>query len=551
MEVVFLINEKVKTPENNNNRLELYPDKAWDSNSNPWDDFGFKTTFRCKLFFENQVYDMPFIKILIEDNVNTHEYFKNIILENQQNYFYFPLKCKYISLPTDIEFYESLKSLLDEDNVNTILSKLCDSILVENTNNFIDRKYLLQEDGFSTSLLRDMTSRSAFSDGWKIIQGISLDKDIEFSINFRLVNFMNDHKIDFNFKKSIFPNNINILIGSNGTGKSQTISHLIEELLSVKEEKQKMNIPVFNQIVMIAYSPFEKFRTSLLYSESNIKSIYKYIGFRDKEDNFDINRPNSDSIDSLINIIKEDDKKSHLKTRVNKYNTLISVLKKAIDFDTINIQTTEKITTFFNDGFELNGKYYFSMDKNVLFDYEEIIDKIEINRGLHFVKDHKIVQLSSGQAIFVQLITNIISSIRKDTLLLIDEPELYLHPNLEVELMELLKQLLNEFDSYSIIATHSAIIAREVSKDYIKILKRRPDNTIEIFNPPFEIIGGNMERINDYVFFDKDVPKPYQKWLQNLVNKYGSSDEVIEKYKNDLNEESLILLSRMEPINAI
>lgn len=56
------------------------------------------------------------------------------------------------------------------------------------------------------------------------------------------------------------------------------------------------------------------------------------------------------------------------------------------------------------------------------------------------------------------------SEIEEESLLILDEPELYLHPELEVNLINMIKNILNETNSYSIIATHSSIIAREVEK---------------------------------------------------------------------------------------
>jgi hypothetical protein len=120
---------------------------------------------------------------------------------------------------------------------------------------------------------------------------------------------------------------------------------------------------------------------------------------------------------------------------------------------------------------------------------------------------------------------------------------------LEVELIELLKELLEIYKSYAIIATHSAIVAREVPKNYITVLKRKEEEIL-IARPPFETFGGDIERINSYVFFDKDIEKPFERWLQKLVNEAGGAEEAVKKYDSQLNEESIILMYGMKVKDA-
>lgn len=552
MTIIFKKNSTIESPYDDENRIELYPDTPWSSKTrHPWDDFGYETTFHTMLFLEEEKYDLPNLKILIQDKSSTHTYFKEIIKEVDESYIVFPLSDNYISLPTDIEFYEALNSLFSNTEIYNLLEELSDALLIKNTNTFEDRKPLLDTEGFRSSLLREMTSRKAYENGWNIIQNEAIEKDLSFKIHFKLDNYSNEHEIEINLEKGIFPNNLNVLIGSNGTGKSQTITYLIDELLGIGKSQQLDSLPVFNQIVNIAYSPFEDFKLSLTNEKTNIKSSYKYFGFRSQDNIFNTIQPNIDSTNSILNMLDEDNEKDYITTRTNKFDTFMRVLRKAIDFDFISFKINiEKplIDTEFN----YEDNVYAKIEREPIVEHlREYKEEVIRENGISFFKNEKILPLSSGQQIFVQLISNIIGSIRKDTLILIDEPELYLHPNLEVELIELLKELLNTFESYSVIATHSAIITREVPKDYITILKKREgSHDISITRPPFETIGANLERINSYVFFDNTIKKPYEDWLQKLVNENGSAEEVISKYKSELNEESLILLHGMEPNNG-
>ncbi len=554
MNIVFLKKAGLKTPYENQNRIELYPDTPWEhAKYHPWDDFGYKTTFNAKLLYENKEYELPSIKVLIENKEDTHEAFKKLLKKSNKKYFTFPIEgYKYVSLPTDTLWYKTLYSLASEFNdtqlIVTVLDALHDASYIKHTNNLHENIDLLDSEGFSNSLLRDMTARNAFEFGWQIIESNQMDvKNLAFNIEFKLENYTNKHKIEINFKKSIFPNNINVLIGSNGTGKSQTLSYLIDQFLGIGKTQQLEKIPNFNQIVMIAYSPYESFRTSLDDVAVNIKSVYKYFGFKDENRNFNDKLPYVTSIDSIISMIKDDKDKNYILGRPNKFNTFVKVMKKAIDFDSIALPIEE---TGFPSSNILDSKYYIIDDiEDFIGELAIYIDNFRKEEGIVFIKNNEVIPLSSGQQIFSQLISSIISVIREDTILLIDEPELYLHPNLEVELIDLLKELLDIYKSYAVIATHSAIVSREVPGDYTAVLKRKKEK-IKISRPPFETFGGDLERINAYVFYDKDIDKPFEKWLQKLVNDAGGAEKAIKKYGKQLNEESIILMYGMKVENA-
>lgn len=555
MEIVFVRREDMQTPFSDDDRIELYPGLDWDSGRYPWDDFGYETTFQAMLFFNEKKYELPQIKILIENEKSTHKYFQKILDDTQENYFSFPLNhTKYISLPTDSEFYQTLYSLFTEDKMEEILKSLHDASYIKNTSELNDNKFLMEEEGFYSSLLRDMTSKESFEIGWLIVKNRTEGKDISFDLEFQLDNYINPHKIEINFQKSIFPNNINVLIGSNGTGKSQALTHLIDELLGIGKTQQLKRIPIFRQIVVVAYSPFENFRTSLNDVDIRIKSVYKYFGFKDIDNNLNKYLPFISSIDSIMIMLEEDNKKDYLLDRHNKFDTFERVIGGGIDFDFIAFELKNDRADWQpqNDNEIIDEKYYVIKNKDhFIMEMDFYTNMIKKESGIVFIKNDKVLNLSSGQQIFAQLISSIISSIREDTILLIDEPELYLHPNLEVELIELLKELLDLYRSYAIVATHSSVVAREVPKKYITVLKRKDkEERIEIVRPPFETFGGDIEKISSYIFFDKDIKKPFEKWLQQLVNDAGGAKEAIEQYKDELNEESIILMYGMKVENG-
>lgn len=546
MNIYFLQEEGIPTPFIEEDRIELYPDMSLNSSLKHGDDFGYKTTFKMKLFFKENIYDLPLSKILIENEEDTYLVFQKILNDKKNSYFQFPIEdINYISLSTDMDFYSSLYSLLNKIEIVNILTNLHDASFIKHTSVLSNLIYLFKSPGFYNSLIRDMTSKNAFEYGWLIVENRTIEKEINFELNFRLATYNNEHRIPINFRTSIFPNNVNILIGSNGSGKSQTLKHMADELLGIGNSLQINKIPVFNQIVVIAYSPFENYRTSLRDTTLTIKTSYKYFGFREENKTFNPNLPFKDSMKSIMHMLREDKQKYYFSVRPNKYDTFKDVIFSAIDFDDIGFEVTRDIDfQLHNRNKIVNKKYYIIKNKaDFLSDKHLFEDYINYERGIVFFKNDTVIELSSGQQIFSHIISSIISSIREDTILLIDEPELYLHPNLEVELIDMLQKILKIYKSYAIVATHSSIFVREVAKDYISVFKKLNDNTIYISNPPFETFGGDIERINSYVFFDKDIQKPFEKWLERLtISERNNNRDAVEEYKNILNEESLILM---------
>ena len=63
------------------------------------------------------------------------------------------------------------------------------------------------------------------------------------------------------------------------------------------------------------------------------------------------------------------------------------------------------------------------------------------------MKDGNKVDISSGQRLFCYIVLNVVGQIRSDSLIVIDEPELFLHPTLEIEFISLLKKVLEAFNS--------------------------------------------------------------------------------------------------------
>jgi predicted ATP-binding protein involved in virulence len=134
---------------------------------------------------------------------------------------------------------------------------------------------------------------------------------------------------------------------------------------------------------------------------------------------------------------------------------------------------------------------------------------------------------------------------RRNSLVVIDEPELFLHPTLEIQFVSMLKQVLRTYASKALLATHSTVVVREVPSRCVHVFENTKDG-LRITNPPFETFGGDVQRISSYVFGDRAVSKPHEAWLKDLLVRYETAAAVIEVLNEDLNEEMIIQLNAME-----
>ncbi len=446
---------------------------------------------------------------------------------------------KLVSMPRSIEYYKAISSVFEEQQALTILKLLCDvSFFKENINLYKDWN------GFTSRFYRDnSSSKSIIKNGTKIATG---SYEIEGAISIPLDNLgATFEPLVFRFDKSEgIPQDINLVIGKNGLGKTHILKEICDVVTGLKSSKTK---PLFNKLIVVSYSPFESFYTNRELSEllsvkygvadgvnmkDNPLSIddYTYIGFRNADGEFDRSRPISFSAKSITNAINYDkDVAWWVEGDAGKIKTIFSTLSLSMSFDTIRFKTIKHK----NIDVTMDGE-------KIVFDDEN--EEINYQAGVTFINKGDEVKLSSGQQIYSFMIPSIVSEIQDETLVIIDEPELYLHPALEVGLIKMLKSILTQTKSYAIIATHSALIAREVQSKCVNVLKEATYGTM-IDKPNIETYGESLEEIIGEIFDDYSLKKPYQHEIDNLMDERLSLSENLNNFSMKMGDEGLVYLA--------
>jgi hypothetical protein len=282
--------------------------------SDNWDDYGYRTAFNVHIIIKGEVYSSLTRKILFEQQKEgeyAYSYFANFatphkpIVDIQE----FQATHSYISLGHE---YEELKKLFPDDYL-TILGLLNDIVFLKHEDTPSPLLDLKTHPAFETSLCRDQYSKKLLAEANAILYGDVLSPDrFKFDFGFVLDYQKRKYSYTFDFIDNNLPHRINILIGKNGSGKSQTLK-VLTEYLAIRNKKtiEKYDIEISDHpnfianMMVFAYNPYEDF-----YLPKAMQGDYNYLGFRKRLDDetvvFDKNRPDQITFNAFFDLYERD-----------------------------------------------------------------------------------------------------------------------------------------------------------------------------------------------------------------------------------------------------
>ncbi|MBG9716485.1 AAA family ATPase [Bacillus cereus] len=450
-----------------------------------WDDnFRFETLFYFNFYDENGLHKhIGRVKIYKENCAVT----RNVIKKKFRR-----LGEQYCSLGQDMDFYKNIKDLGSQVSKELLLA-INDVVI----NKEVCEKFRY-DDGFINSLLRFSEAEKAFNEAKQYFGEPKKEKNFSFNFTTRLEYANIDHSIDFDFNlDKHLPYRINVLIGKNGTGKTQILSRLANSLSGYKSSQSRFfpSRPLFSKVITISYSAFDKFEkphqneVNEINNWENSKRVFSYVYC---------------GIQGRNGVYTIEDLERNLQTSYSK----VKEKKRTKQWRNVMEQIIEK-------------------------EHMDILDEIETGNFNVF--------LSSGQNIILSTITDVISNIEEDSLLLFDEPELHLHPNAMSNLMRMFYVLLEEFESYAIISTHSPLIIQETPSQYVHMLKRI-GNTPSVNKLELESFGENLSNITHHTFGVRNGESNYKFWLEKMTEEM-TYDEVLEKFNQNLSFNAMTFLN--------
>ncbi len=112
--------------------------------------------------------------------------------------------------------------------------------------------------------------------------------------------------------------------------------------------------------------------------------------------------------------------------------------------------------------------------------------------------------------------------------------------------MEILYELLNSTNSVAIVASHSAYVVREVTRENVKVMIV-DDHKVTIDTPRMQTFGSSIDTISQFVFGDTNINHYFQNRLLNIAENFGREngiEAVVERFGKQLNPESLSFIAK-------
>ena len=183
---------------------------------------------------------------------------------------------------------------------------------------------------------------------------------------------------------------------------------------------------------------------------------------REKFKALKIKREELDELGLLFNDVKEEE----LEKNLNLEKNILSILNLYM------IETTKKFNVFAKEEEKLKAFLDIINNRIKFYRKKMFIDK---DRGIYFIsdteRDFSVDKLSSGEKNILILFYDFLFGCEKNTLILIDEPEISLHVKWQMSLVKILLEIKEIVENDVIIATHSPEIVGKYREYMVRMGK--------------------------------------------------------------------------------
>ncbi|RZI61687.1 MAG: ATP-binding protein [Rubrivivax sp.] len=425
---------------------------------------------------------------------------------------------------------------------------------------------LMRSEGFSLGFMRRGSAYQALHRGGRYLLANPPELLEDAKQDFRFCCHLNGfqggpHTFTGTFLKgdsSVIDDRIHCLIGKNGCGKTRLLRELVLELgrrtenidtgtsfnstPSSTREASTFEGPNFRRVLCFSFDGGSSFPAN-----TRPEASFEYVFANLNDRNGDAQRasistaalptqPNN-ATRLLIDIFRSTDglgpeEKSRL-------TLLTTALTQHIGASTM-IPLTPSAKTL-SGVLEDDGEYWISLQKIQSRGEKQqltVLAAVDFEREVRFRSHDEWIELSSGHRVFFRFAVNFLSYIDEGTLVILDEPETHLHPNLVCDFMTLLYGVLTATKSIALIATHSAYVVREVPTHCTHVYTVEDDGPME--NEVYlRTLGASVDNISQAVFGDATAKKFHLAIANQVVKEGLPLEKVIERYAQVLSPEML------------
>ena len=491
--------------------LDIQEDGYYLIHSN-WDDwFKYETTYLFYIKKNDEITNVGSIKI------------GQFSMENGQRIPKIPkefdnLTDDFFSVATDESFYYEIIRIENEkrEYILTALKDVAfDSDLYSKA---------CETDVFKVSLTRDVLPEVINTKYRRLAQGDAKLSSYDFSFKMSDSCFLK-----FRVNPNKLPaSNIHAIIGRNGVGKSYLLTEMIESVIQGDGRFQfntDYNDNFFSNIISVNFSSFENKKIFKENSDTSKGYLYYHLSNRTtakEPQNYKLYREEDGETVEFIpegwDAVFIESVSSALRKKPRLWRDCIKILYSDPIFGKIGI--------------------------------DRLVDKFQESEDIRkFYKEtYKMFRgLSSGHKIVLLTITKLVEMASEKTLIILDEPELHLHPPLLSSFIRSLSYLLIKANGVSILATHSPVILQEVQKDCVyKLTRDIKSDVMDAHRPDIETFAQDIGSLTFEVFGLEAKESGFYTLINQIANEGLDFEESLGRFDNKMGSLGYkLLLSRV------
>ena len=502
--------------------------------SHEWNDFTYRTRFHYRVFDGKSHIEPTFhgnTHLGFWDRDESPEDIVEALMKGRKS----PEPAKsFYTLHNSMQEYRDMVEQLGVDEAGAILLALQDLVAIKR---LPDRPEWFERatmsDVFNFSFIRSAEAFFAFHNAGSILDGTREEETDRASrlltLQFQIPTFDRPHHIEFNFEpKGPLKRRIAVLIGKNGTGKSQALYNLVSSLLGDDDRlRAQGNRPQLNRLIAVS-APGETGATFPA-APQHSRIYYRRILLQ---------RPRFDSEQlglgtALVQLLRA---RGTIKG-TDRWGLFLGAVASIAPVKTIYVQLNKASTS--KDGSEpipLTSLSHLG-EQEGLRRYRRVHATADLCR----IADGKTYPLSSGEVTFVRFAVQACLHIENGTLLVFDEPETHLHPNLIAKFVSVLDELLEMTGSIAVLATHSAYLVREVPRSQVHIFQAE-GGSVRVGQPRLRTFGADIGAISEFVFGDDLFGRTVADLKVRLGEDPTAAAGVLAELADELPPETLMFL---------
>ena len=416
-------------------------------------------------------------------------------------------------------------------------------------------RLLLQDQSVAIGVFRDESAFLAVHRAWRTLAGLGAsqieDAKQDFDFACHLMGYRSHHECSFSFDVPLpLTSRCHALIGRNGVGKSRLLQTLVLYLGVANDNgnypftdgppplppdiRTNLSPRAFNRVLVMTWDNNSDYPPA-----SRLDAPFEYLRFKmtggsEVADASKVPVDESDYMTSMLVQILRD-----RESGTDRFAVLKRVLEPLLDIDFLAVRLRPEPNDMTGEGQWIWLGQVHANGEQARLERLSRVDPFSPPVRMH---EKRPVSLSSGERSFLGFAIRIVASLVPGSLLILDEPETHLHPNLIADLMQVLQPILAETKSIAIVATHSPYVVRELPSACVHMVQVDSDGRPSVRHAYLRTLGASIDRLSIDIFGDALQSKHHMRLARKIASECGTVDEVLTRYGDEVSSEMLSLV---------